>query len=519
MNASVDHDRTVVELIDKVRRHGGRLWLDGGELRYRVPKGVLSSEDVRRFGACRNRIVEYVQNAEVGSYVETELPLRRAEDPIPLTYSQLKYWHSRHLQDQPTVRTVASALRLNGPLEPKLLERGVTFLTERHDALRTRIAVVDGEPRQFVDRSMESPFQFEDVSGPLPEPSEQTIQSLIRRLILQPILVTRGPLFVVHLAKLGARDHLLIVAMEHIISDAFSLNLLLRELRDVYAQLVQNQVPLLPALPLQYPDYALWQARSRDAWQARHGNYWRARLGNCPRLRFPDARCQSIQDRGALAAHPIEFSQEIKLALTLWCRARKTTPAMSVFAAFAALVLRWCDADDAVFPFQTDGRDIADLRHTIGYCATVLHLRVQMNRNDTFTDLLARVTREYCMAYEHADHNHVAAQLPRPEFTRNSSFNWIPHGLDGGASNWSTAQGDISCRRVTFPHPTRQSDGLDVEPMLLLHDGPLGIVGNVYYPVDRFAPEQIARFAESMAMFMAAMLEEPGCRIYDIPLR
>jgi non-ribosomal peptide synthetase component F len=198
---------------------------------------------------------------------------------------------------------------------------------------------------------------------------------------------------------------------------------------------------------------------------------------------------------------------------------------MSVLTAYVAAMFRWCDVTDGVIQYVTDGRSEPNLREIIGFFACPLSLRIELSRKDTLADLMHRVVEEYCRACEHADAAHISAQSPRPEFARNSTFNWIPHG----SSSW-VAQGsrfesvindgprDLRCTPIAFEHPIFRTIDADREPFILLFETDDEITGGVQYPRNRFASATMERFAQQVMLFLRALLREPDARVVDIAL-
>ena len=211
---------------------------------------------------------------------------------------------------------------------------------------------------------------------------------------------------------------------------------------------------------------------------------------------------------------------DLKRELSEWCRLRRTTAAMSLFAAYVGLVLRWCDAPEAVFQYQINGRSSPQIEETIGYFASILFLRVPLLEGDKFIDLVRRVTEEYCEAYEHADFSSITAQRPLPEFARNGRFNWIPLGsLDLDLSRLQGSADELTCAPVRFTYPAPSDFELDREPFMLLADTQQDIVADVYFPLDRFSSTSMQLFLENFRLFIELMVRQPTLKVKTISLQ
>jgi hypothetical protein len=191
---------------------------------------------------------------------------------------------------------------------------------------------------------------------------------------------------------------------------------------------------------------------------------------------------------------------------------------MSVFTAYFGLVLRWCNTSEAVIQYQSDGRANATMENTIGYFASVLFLRVAINEDDSSVDLMNRVTESYCEAYEHADFSYLVARESLPEFARNSGFNWIPRVAKTGITELSGSELGVTCCPVRFEHPMMKSLEIDAEPSILLSDTDDEIIGEVWFPLNRFSAETMERFGRNFLVFIEALLRQPDATVKGIAL-
>jgi non-ribosomal peptide synthetase component F len=214
---------------------------------------------------------------------------------------------------------------------------------------------------------------------------------------------------------------------------------------------------------------------------------------------------------------PVRIGKVLKTDLREWARVQHTTLAMSVFTAYVALVLRWCDVQDAVFRYQTDGRIVPGVENAIGFFASVLHLRIELGDDENFVDLLRLITQEHCSAYEHFDACYVESLLPVSEFTRNGRFNWLPQG----SKSYSAAQGaaEFSYSPIRFTHPMLKKYDLDYEPGIVLHDIDEEVVGGAYFALNRFSNQTMERFGHNFMLFVNELLRRPLTPVRDIVLQ
>lgn len=502
-----------ITLLQELDRRGVTLWSEAGQLRYRAPKGALTSVDVARLSTAKQRLIAFLEARERPAQArDAELA------HVPLAYSQLAHWNLYGLAQRPAIRQIAAALRMHGQLDLRALRLSIAAIVRQHDALRTRIVLIDEMPVQQIAGKGKFELSLDDLSQ-LPSAQQAAqVASSIEQQILQPVDVARDPLFTARLIQVGGDEHVLILAMEHMISDLYSLKLLIRDLRAAYSQASSSQPIVLPPIGLQFSEYASRQRAGHDSWIAQHGAYWGERLASWRRLRFPaDAVAGSTAGEGRCHV-PVRIDRRTKERLLELAQRQRTTLVMTVLTAYAALVLRWCDVREGVVQCQSDGRMDPSVENTIGYFAAALYLHVGLSPHDTWIDLLERVRQEYCEAYQHADFSYFAAQTPRHDFTLSTQFNWVPQGADFSAAPSAAPRPKIEWSPMPFVHPLLKRVELDIEPSILLFDSDDGIVGDLYFPPHRHSEPMMRRFLENLQTMIAALRDEPKRRVLDVEL-
>jgi hypothetical protein len=495
-------------LLGSLRRRGVELWLSSGQLRYRAPKGLLQPGELAELRRSRESLVALLQDS-----CKTD---RTGIQPAPLGYSQQAYWNLYRLYERPTTRAVASLTRLHGRVNERALQESVAELVHRQDSLRTRIVVRDGTPMQVTDNECHYGIGLTDLSSVSRDALGSKIERLMEEVLLRPVDLDVGPLFEIQLLKIGDQEHLLILAMDHMIADGFSLSIALRDLAEGYAQSVRGECVRLPSIPVQMTDYACWQSQTLPLWLAQHGPYWADRLAGCGRQRFPlEEKLPAGEGWGTI---PVRIGPALRHRLCEFCQAYHTTLPMSVFTAYAALVLRWCDCDDTIIQFQSDGRGAGpEIGQTVGYFASQLLLRIQLQQHASLIDLMRSITREYCRAHQHADYSYLAARDPMPDCARNSAFNWLPVSSPISLSH-PALQEQMTLVPMPFRNPVLERFDLDLEPGMLLHDRCAEVLGNVHFPRRRFAAATLQRFAENFMILVTALVERPDRAVREIPL-
>ncbi|WP_129782633.1 condensation domain-containing protein [Peristeroidobacter soli] len=507
----------IADVLSSLRERGVRLWLEGDQLRYKAPVGALTQEDIDRLRASKRTVIDLLlafEEPREGAPVLVHEQVRRA----PLTFAQLAHWHAYRLSERRAIRQIASATRVVGHFNVELFKRSASEIVRRSDALRTVIVVANGVPTQEMSSEGVRQVRVEDWTGRSKDVRDMAVQETIDRLVLEPIDIAVGPLFEMRLLKILEDEHVIVVVMDHMISDAYSMNILLRDTFAAYVQAIGEGSISLPPMPLQYADYAVCQRRGLEAWKEEHEAYWTQRLAGCHRQRFPNRRGLQCRARPGWGTVHFSINRRLKAALRDWSRTRKTTLVMSIFTAYVALVMRWCGTSESVVQYQSDGRVSPSVQDTIGFFATVLYLRISVLEADSFVDLLNRVTQEYCQAYEHADFSYLSAKDDVEGFTRNTTFNWVPQGSKIDVSRLAGSADEISLSSVGFTHPTLKQLELDYEPVMLLYDADDEVIGNFQFPLGQFTVESMERLAQAFLVYLNALVEQPERKVQEVVL-
>jgi len=506
------------DFLESVRGKGVSLWSTNGELRYRGPKGALTRMELETIRVSKAQILSLLDSA---AHDDRPEPSMHGGD-VPLAFSQLAHLRTYRLigtqYAQRSVRMLAYTMRINGMLNLHCLRRSLAEIVRRHDALRTRIVVSNGVAVQRITRDIECEVRVDDLTSFPKELQESEAERLIEQLILEPVDIGVAPLFAVQAIRLGQAEHLLVAAFEHMISDAESVSIFVRELLMAYTQAVRGESFALPEVPVQFSEYALLQRAAEKSWIEKHADYWTARLDGCPIARFPVDSPASGDSDSWLDSVPLRIPSELKAQLSEWSRLRRTTIVMTVFTVYVALVLRWCGAPESVIQYQSNGRYSPKFENTIGYFASAFYLRVGLQPGDTFVDLLNRITRVYCEAFEHADSSYLTAQGRCAELTRSPSFNWSTRVSKTQLSQLDFSGANIRCS----PFPWRRVNciklGADREPGVHFYDSDTEIIGKCFFSSSQFSAATMVGFVRNFLSLLRVLLQHPDMQVSDVVL-
>ncbi|HEU0053338.1 MAG TPA: amino acid adenylation domain-containing protein, partial [Longimicrobium sp.] len=320
------------------------------------------------------------------------VPVERA-GALPLSFAQERLWFIDRLEPGSATYNLPAALRLAGALDEAALERALGEIVRRHDALRTVFTEMDGSAVQVVAPFDGFTLPVEDLS----ELSEADRAAALRRRTGEEARrafdLSAGPLFRAALLRLGEEEHVLLLSMHHIVSDGWSMGVVLRELSALYAAYLAGRESPLPGLPVQYADYAVWQ-REQLAGEVldRQLAYWRERLAGAPELlELPTDRPRPPVQTYRGAAVPVELSPELLERLQALGRSEGATLYMMLLGAFQVLLGKYAGSEDVVVGSPIAGRTRRETEELIGFFVNTLVLRTDLGGDPSFREVLGRV--------------------------------------------------------------------------------------------------------------------------------
>ncbi|MGH8082960.1 MAG: non-ribosomal peptide synthetase, partial [Lysobacter sp.] len=302
---------------------------------------------------------------------------------------------------------MAGGLRLRGPLDVQALQAALDRIAQRHEALRTQFDIVDGQPTQRIVESSRFELQQHDLSELADAAADVAHWS--RTEAETPFDLAAGPLARGRLLRVSEHEHVLLLTLHHIVSDGWSMGVLVHELGSLYRAYaldgVSLQVDPLPALPVQYADYAVWQRQwlSGEVQQRQLG-YWREQLSGAPALAtLPTDRPRPAVQDYAGASLDFELDTELSDALRALSRKHGTTLYMTLLAAWSALTSRLASQDEVVVGTPVANRSRVEVEPLIGFFVNTLALRLDLSGPLTVAELLARVREQVLQAQAHQD--------------------------------------------------------------------------------------------------------------------
>jgi amino acid adenylation domain-containing protein len=324
---------------------------------------------------------------------------------FPVSFAQQRVWFLHHLEPTIASYNLPVAVRLTGPLDVGTLEESLNEVVRRHDSLRTSFPVWEGRPVQVIGPVGQADLREIDLTDFPPEARETEAARLASGEANLPFDLAQGPLFRAKLLRLCEEEHVLIVTMHHIVSDGWSVGILMRELAALYEAFRLGRPSPLPELPIQYADYSLWQQDwlRGDVLQAEL-DYWKSRLDGIPALievatDRPRSAVRSLRGASLSAILPPGLLERLK-ALS---RSENSTLFMTLLAAFQVLLSRYTGLDDIPVGSPIAGRTQVETEGLIGFFVNTLVLRGDLSGDPSFRQLLARVRETALEAFAHQD--------------------------------------------------------------------------------------------------------------------
>lgn len=445
---------------------------------------------------------------------ETILP-RPNSEPAPLSFGQEQLWFLSQIQDN-TTYNLPLALQISGSLNISVLEQVITEIVRRHEILRTNFQQIEGKNLQIIRPEINISLQVINLEQITAKQQLQNVQQLINQETDKIFNLSEDDLFQSTLYQLNQNSYILLLNMHHIISDGWSIGILLQELSTLYgAYLAGNKSPL-PDLQIQYADYAIWQKEKfTSEIREKQLNYWKQQLADIPPLlELPtDKPRPPIQSfRGGIWEFSINsnLSQKIR-TLT---QQSDATLFMIMLAAFVILLYRCSGQDDILIGSPMAGRNRQEIQSLIGYFVNTVVLRTKLTGNPNFREILNQVRQVATDAHNYQDipYNQVVEVLnPQRNLSYNPVFQ-ILFDLQHSLTDKLQLPG-LTLQPFLGEHSTSKFD-----LSLIIEDRGTELIGAWEYSSDLFTQEAISRITENFQTLLNGIVNNPETPINQLPI-
>lgn len=427
----------------------------------------------------------------------------------PLSSGQERLWFLNRFDPGDTAYHVPWCVRLSGPLDESALAGAFTTIVARHEVLRTRFVQRGDRPVQVVAPA--SPVVIERLD------QDQNQDAVIAAVARRPFDLEAGPPMRVALLRLGTHDAVLCIVLHHIVADAWSLDVLMRELAECYAAAREGREPRLDELPMQYRQHAVADRERNDTEGAAHLAYWSERLAGVPALDLPSDRPRPRRWRGAGGRLPVSVPDEDTSRLERFARQRRSTLFMALLAAYQATLGRAAGQHDFCVGVPVAGRDRTELAPMIGYFGNTLVSRADLSGDPTFGELLGRTRSATLRGLQHAAAPYeevLRAVRPDRDLSR-PPLCQVMFNLSHNLPKADLLRQDMADLGVEV-YPPPDLGRTRAEVFLDLHRGPEGLGGSMEYDSDLFSAGTARRLAAAFTDLVVRAGADPDFRLSDV---
>jgi len=496
----------LADVIKRAQAEGVELYLENDQLKYRMRQGKLSPAMKQEIVAHKETIISLLRGQAIA--VDPEIPVVPRETTLECSFAQQRLWFVDQLEGGSAQYNIPAALRLTGRLDEEALQRAIDAIVERHEVLRTVYRAENGAPVQIIQPVRTVTIARVDLTTDADR--EERVQELARAEAEAAFDLSADLMLRVGLLKLAEEEHVLLFTMHHIASDGWSMGVLVREFVALYSG------QSLPALPIQYADYAQWQ-RNQGASLERQLGYWKTRLNGIPQLHsLPLDKPRPVRQSFVAQRHTQLLGRDIVHALQQLGREQDATLFMTLQSAFALLLSRWSGANDVVMAVPTAGRTSAGVEPLIGFFINTLVFRNDFERNDSFRDVLTRAKKDTLETYANQQ---VPFEMLVDELKPERALSYNPlaqvkfvlqnhrEGGEGFALPGLTAQSlSNGVERIRFDLDLTASESRD------------GLVLNWSFKDELFELGTIERMADCFAVLLRGIVATPETPVKSLPL-
>lgn len=432
---------------------------------------------------------------------------------IPLSYAQQRLWYLDQLETHNTTYNIFDAVRIIGSLDISALEQSLNGIIRRHEILRTNFVLENGQPIQVIAPSRNLKLNVIDLSQLSEIEREQKAHNSVNKEAEQPFNLTTDPLLRVTLLRLADTEYLLLLTTHHIISDGWSTGILIQEIVLLYQAFSLNQPSLLPELPIQYADFAIWQHQwLQGEVLDKLTTYWQYQLKDLPTLKLKTDYPRPITPTYQGSAQTFTLSQTLSQQIKSLSNQQGVTLFMTLQAAFATLMHYYSEQDDIVIGTDVANRNQGETEGLIGFFVNQLVLRTKLDGNPSFKELLERVRSVTLDAYAHQDlpfDKLVEAINPERNLHTTPLFQ-----VKLILQNTPTTALNIS--GLTFHNLEIESKTATFDLLFDIKDTEQGLIGLLKYSTDLFEANTISQMLKYFEIILSKIVDEPTIKVNEI---
>jgi amino acid adenylation domain-containing protein len=472
---------------------------------------VFESPTVRGLAAR----LQQVRQSETGVSIPAIIPALR-EGPLPLSFAQERLWFIDQLEPGSATYNIPGGVQLTGRLQMAALEQSLVEMVQRHEVFRTSFVEFDGRPVQEISALTTMDLPLVDLSGLSTTEQQAQAERLARAEARRPFQLQQAPLLRVSLLRLTDEQHQLLFTMHHIVSDGWSMSVLVKEVAALYEAYLNGKPSMLPQLQTQYGDYAVWQAAWPQEMVHEQLDYWRQQLAGAPEvLNLPADRPRPRLTSYSGGRQFLSLSANLNQAIARLSRQQNTTVFMTLLAAFKTLLYRYSGQVDLLVGTPVANRNRVELEPLIGFFVNTLVLRTRVSGEVNFRELLGRVRETVLAAQSHQElpFERLVQELAPERSLSHAPLFQVMMVLD-----------NTPARRLELPQLELQAVGgssatAKFDLTLALNTNSQGeLSGVIEYNTDLFDQSRMARLAEHFRTLLQAVTAEPDQALARLPL-
>jgi myxalamid-type nonribosomal peptide synthetase MxaA len=508
--------KTIDEFLTFLAQQDVKLWLEGDRLCCDAPEKVLTSSLSSQLAERKQEIVTFLDRVDLATKSrQTITPVTRTEN-IPLSFAQQRLWFLDQMESGNPFYNLAGAVRLEGSLDIAAFEQSFKEIVRRHEVLRTIFKTIDGQAVQEIAPSLKLVFPILDWRQLAKNEQESEVLRLAEDEAQRPFDLAKGPLIRITLVKLRETEYVALLTMHHIVSDAWSMGILVRELSTLYEAFATGNPSPLPELPIQYADFAAWQRQwLQGEVLETQLSYWQKQLGDSlPVLQLPTDRPRPKVQTFRGASQSFSIAIEVAEALKALSQQEEATLFMTLLTAFNTLLYRYTLQEDLLVGSPIANRNRQETELLIGFFVNTLVLHTDLSGNPTFRELLQRVQQTAWSAYEHQDlpFEKLVEEL---RLERNLSYNPLFRVM---FSLQNTPNEDLKFAGLTLSFIEQHNPTAKFDLILDIQETDSELIGMFEYNTDLFDGATINRMAEHFRRLLSSIVDNPEQQISELPL-
>ena len=504
---------TVYSLMNKLHDKKIKLWEENGQLKFKAPKDALNDELRQQLVSNKSELVLFLQQASSTNNVPSITPIdREGRCDFPLSFAQERLWFMSQLDPDTASYTIPVATTIYGELDIVLVERAFNMIIKRHENLRTIFPCQQGKAVQRVLADFEMSFEVIDLTNYQSEELiHQKVREICRTEANTPFNLETGPLIRAKMMKVGLKETVFMLHMHHIISDGWSIGVLLREFDLIMQSLSKGEVLNLPPLAIQYVDYSVWQRE----WLQQGGvleqqlEYWQKKLsGSAETLElltdYPRPKVQSFAGDTESFLLDSELTEQLKEL----AKEHGGTLYMTLLSLLKILLYRYTGQQDISVGSPIANRQYVETEALIGMFFNTLTMRDIIEPTDDFGIVLSKVRTTCLEAYEHQDAPfEKIVELVQPQ--RNLAVNPLFQVMMI-LQNYSV---ELNQNIKLYP---LDSDTSNLELIVQFEENSTGLEGFIQYRTALYKASTIARMVKHFIAVCHAVIKKPDAMIKDI---